>query len=524
MGIPSYFHSIIRKKLNACFSQKHTIDYLAIDFNCAIHGCVRKVDESYWTKNKEELEDEIIRQVIIYLDYLIQNASPQKGIGIFVDGPVHLAKMKQQRDRRFKKDIEKNQISRIYERHGKSQKHIPFDTNAITPGTLFMKTLCNRVREHLYHKYKKLSLAFSGDDVYGEGEHKCFAWIRSLSQENTFCIYGLDADLIMLSLLHCNSKSTILLQREVVHFGKIIYDPDTNIEKLLYFHVSEFSKHLIHEYRISIEEYIVLCFFMGNDFIPHHPGLEINKNGIEKIIEIYQYIGEKIVQNGKLQWGTICKIFAELSKDEYSLLLDKESFLLRKKRLILTKKYETPFLKELEIQNMWPVIQTPKFTVRNNGGYRRDYCQYLLENETDYEYLARMYFGAIQWTYDYYFHPDRIVSTEFHYPFDYAPLFFHMYQTLQGWITEKENIDEILSFTSIQTPPISTLEQRLMVLPKQSHHLIHECNGVDLTELEFMYQKPEEFHYMFKHYGWSTVPKLQPLSLDIIREFVAKIK
>jgi 5'-3' exonuclease len=536
MGIPSYYHSIIKKRLDKCFSNNHIIDYLAIDFNCAIHGCVKKVDKKFWKRGKKAIESEIIRQVIIYMDYLIQNASPQKGIGIFVDGPVHLGKMKQQRDRRFKKSIEEKERHNIHQKHGQQLETVPFDTNAITPGTLFMENLCSSVRNHLYNKYSSLNLEFSGEDIYGEGEHKCFEWINYLTsqsdnsrQQDTFCIYGLDADLIMLSLLHVKHTSKILLQREVVHFGKIVYDPDTHIEKLLYFDITEFSKHLISEYRISLEEYTTLCFLMGNDFVPHHPGLEINKDGIDLVIDIYKKTrgSRKIIENNMLQWNVICNIFKELASREYELLLEKENTITRLKERCLRKRYESDFERDMEYFNLKTVMEEPLFTIKNNGGYKDDYYRYLFQGESDKDYLAKMYFGAIKWTFDYYFveNGHRNVSTEFHYPFDYAPLFQTMYDVLYEWVNNNEDINDKLSIVNHITPPISTLEQRLIVLPRESHNLIHELQELGSIEelgLDYMYGKPFKFQNMFKPYGWMSVPELPPISLEVIRDAIKK--
>jgi hypothetical protein len=543
MGIPSYYHSIIRKRLDKCFSKNHNIDYLAIDFNCAIHGCVRKVDKIYWKRSKNELEGEIIRQVIIYMDYLIGDASPQKGIGIFVDGPVHLGKMKQQRDRRFKKSIEEREKAEIHEKHSVPMESVPFDTNAITPGTLFMEKLCLVVRTHLYQKYRTLELAFSGEDVYGEGEHKCFEWITSITDRSansrardTFCIYGLDADLIMLSLLHVKHTAKILLQREVVHFGKVVYDPDTHIEKLLYFDVTEFSKHLIAEYRIPLEEYTTLCFLMGNDFVPHHPGLEINKDGIELVIDIYKHHGNgRIIEGGKLQWGVIYNIFRELASREYELLLEKENTIERLKDRHIRRRYETEFERDMDLFNVKTIMKPALFTIKNNGSYRRDYYHYLFGGETDYEYITQMYLGAIKWTFDYYFAEGghRGVSTEFHYPFDYAPLFRTIVAEMGEWTGDGEeeggggggSIESHLAFVNETTPPITTLEQRLIVLPRESHHLIHELGELGTIEdlgLEYMYGTPGRFQNMFKTYGWMSVPELPPISLEAIRDAIKR--
>ena len=98
--------------------------------------------------------------------------------------------------------------------------------------------------------------------------------------EEVGCIYGLDADLIMLSL--CTGAEIYLL-REDVYFGKV----DTN--SFLYLDIEELGEHLYNDIKYSILErmegendeemplekqdivndYICLCFLIGNDFLPH---------------------------------------------------------------------------------------------------------------------------------------------------------------------------------------------------------------------------------------------------------------
>ena len=131
--------------------------------------------------------------------------------------------MNQQRSRRFRtaKDAEE-QAEREQEIKASWADTIPkepaktsgfhFDSNVITPGTEFMHRLSKALKLYIVEKmntspaWKNLVVLFSDAFVPGEGEHKILDFIRSqraqpqYNPNTSHCIYGADADLIMLGL------------------------------------------------------------------------------------------------------------------------------------------------------------------------------------------------------------------------------------------------------------------------------------------------------------------------------------
>ncbi|CAN0380997.1 unnamed protein product, partial [Phaeothamnion confervicola] len=104
-----------------------------------------------------------------------------------------------------------------------------FDSNCITPGTEFMAKVSRHLRYFIRKKIKEdplwqnLTVIFSGHEVPGEGEHKIMQYIRDQRHGGLFppdtrhCMYGQDADLILLGLVSHEPHFTLL--REVVDFG-----------------------------------------------------------------------------------------------------------------------------------------------------------------------------------------------------------------------------------------------------------------------------------------------------------------
>ena len=257
MGIPVYFKTLVTEYQDSILI-KHRIDNvdaLFFDLNCLIHPCCRgETDESV-----------MIQKIIDSIDHIIQYTKVQSLVYLAIDGVAPKGKMKQQRMRRHKSILEKKE----------------WDTNAISPGTYFMQKLNIELKK--LH-YDNLTLLISDSNERGEGEHKILQYIRENTLKQNTVIYGLDADLIMLSLV--SGLNNIYLLRERTEYN--IEDTDS---EYIYMKI-DFLKQMI-EKDMNVNDYIFICFLLGNDFMNHIPSLNLRYNGYHYLIETYRLLQDR---------------------------------------------------------------------------------------------------------------------------------------------------------------------------------------------------------------------------------------
>ena len=212
MGIPSYFSYIVKnhpKIIKKYFKNVLRVDNLYLDCNSIIYDAYGKM--SFDPKSSgmtESIGLTIIRQVIEKIEYYISIVEPQKTVIIAFDGVAPVAKLEQQRQRRYKSAYQNDVSREIFKKPEKDAREV-WNTAAITPGTIFMSELNAITKAHFNGLNDKnetsLNILVSGSNEAGEGEHKLFDYIRKNVEKHaseTTVIYGLDADLIMLSINH----------------------------------------------------------------------------------------------------------------------------------------------------------------------------------------------------------------------------------------------------------------------------------------------------------------------------------
>ena len=112
MGIPSYFSHIVKKHRNIFkkVSKETTkIDNLYLDCNSIIYDAVHELHKTEAEEKKEHgkinnfstFEKLLIKMVCEKLDYYLQLLEPSQRVLIAFDGVAPVAKLEQQRKRRY---------------------------------------------------------------------------------------------------------------------------------------------------------------------------------------------------------------------------------------------------------------------------------------------------------------------------------------------------------------------------------------------------------------------------------------
>ena len=142
MGIPAYFSHIVKqhkdiiKKFNKDFG---VVDNLLMDCNSIVYDCIRSID------SKNNFENILIKSVCMKIEDYIKDIKPTNTVYIAFDGVAPVAKLEQQRTRRYKSHFTNNVIDSF-----KNTKTSYWDTTNITPGTNFMNKLSKYIHNSFF--------------------------------------------------------------------------------------------------------------------------------------------------------------------------------------------------------------------------------------------------------------------------------------------------------------------------------------------------------------------------------------
>lgn len=314
--------------------------------NGIIHNCTHNDSDGPTARMSE---DKMFIAIFNYIEHLFGKIKPKQLFFMAIDGVAPRAKMNQQRARRFRTalDAEKAREKAIQE-GVEMPKEDPFDSNCITPGTEFMAKLTQQLKYFINKKvsedldWQGVEVVLSGHEVPGEGEHKIMEYIRQAKAQPGYdpnrrhCLYGLDADLIMLGLLSHDPHFCLL--REEVTFGRQSKTKSKELEHQNFYlmHLCIVREYLELEFQELeepgalgfpfdmervIDDFILMAFFVGNDFLPNLPHLHINEGALALMFNVYKTVLPKakgyINEGGVINMERLALLLDELSHVEY---------------------------------------------------------------------------------------------------------------------------------------------------------------------------------------------------------------
>lgn len=542
MGIPQFFRWV-SGRYRATLSNEITendygsveFDNLYLDMNGIIHNCSHSNDDIL----EESLPlNVIVKEITSYIDHIVTNiVQPRKLLFIAIDGVAPRAKLNQQRARRFKSS--KNQMDAINSsklsldansnrrKRGKESMPIPtssniFDSNCITPGTIFMANLSVAIQQFISQKkssscpiWSKLRIIYSGHESPGEGEHKIMSFIRDMKSQPDYqpnqshIMNGQDADMIVLALATHEPYFCVL--REVVEFNRK-KSAKTKVKKFQYFRVnvlrdcifSELSGDLdtssLDKERI-IDDFVFMTFLIGNDFIPHLPTLLIGDSAFDIMFADYTELLQEnfssyIVHEGSLESITKLEnllILIARHEDSYNLLAlsknGRKNNRTKKSSPALhvtnTPTYFNALLEAISAGTFIAKGASSSAEIHDSDASSLFLAQAADESSCDYrgpyyylkfgilihtkagteelERIVKSYISGLLWCLQYY--STGCSSWSYYYPYHYAPL--------------TEDLTSIAPFITNQTfslsAPFTPFQQLMGCLPIASSHLLPTC-------------------------------------------------
>jgi 5'-3' exoribonuclease 1 len=553
MGVPYYFYVITQQHPGILRNHPPSnIQRFYLDYNGGVHPVCHRLFAQMRadgapssspsasppspppSPSAAAFEARLCEESWVYMLSLVREIRPAE-VHIALDGVAPIAKIQQQRKRRYLSIL----------RQKLTGDFSPWDTNAISPGTRFMTQLNEYFRHKIQQTFSPIPFHFYGSDEPGEGEHKIFQHLAALpTPTQPQVVYGLDADLIMLSLLSHRPQLFLMRERQKEE-GFVYLDIDAlrvGILKTLakdyqWTIPAEAIQDPFHPWACEIlENYVMACFILGNDFIPNITCLHLKKNGISTVLntfkETWNQLGHPLITISQPPVAAapslefLARWFGILAEKEFSLLSQMNEDYYKKRCFIHNEEDKVEF---------YPIQPENKSRLSHalmnqtaTGPWRSLYYKHLLDCERQDRGVVvqacREYIHGMLWTYQYY--KQRPKPADWYYPFAYAPTLLDLGNQLAGEMEDHLNTQRKWS----QLPPPAPADflpptlQLLAILPPESHPML-PCPAPTApgSGVRHLFPTSYPIYTYLKTHLWECSPKLPILDLPALRDFLRRL-
>jgi 5'-3' exoribonuclease 2 len=254
---------------------------------------------------------------------------------------------------------------------------------------------------------------------------------------------------------------------------------------------SNFSDIKKHNNNIFINDYIFICYFLGNDFLPHLPSIDIKVDGMEIIIDaymdIYQTKGTNIINiiNGNVNIDNdfllqFITLIASQEENYFCSILPNYLRKQQNRRCFENEKHKKELWKIENLKDI-EIIDYIKLGVGNTNEWKhRYYSHYFNTDEYQQETIndiCHNYLEGLLWVAKYYF--EDCSNWRWQYKYTHAPF-------LSDIMIYLKNKNIMTDFITMYEKPVDIYTQLVSVIPSNYSHILPNS----LRHLNCSYESP----------------------------------
>jgi 5'-3' exonuclease len=328
-------------------------------------------------------------------------------------------------------------------------------------------------------------------------------------------VYGLDADLILLSMLTGEMAGLdMYLLREKQEFGAAAGGAGQGPQEYTFMNLAEFKRRLGITGYEEVLNYLAVMSLMGNDFLPHSLTHKLGDDGHDCVLDELREMrrcGRWLVVDDNIQYGVLGDVCKRWAVDEDARM----EKMIRGKRQQAERGVGRGMDPSEALPLKWDV---EKVLVGCSGklleGWRDIYWSSWIHPMAERDRICSEYLFGCQWILDYYL--GKEVNMFWMFPAWIPPLWSDL--------ARGSSIVNV-SNASASHEPIKPEEQLAMVLPLESWDLVRDSSLRRLPALApQMWPKGFGFFSAGRRWLWECEARVPVLSAERLREILKEGK